>query len=175
MTFQYPKPELGLHRKITESLLGGVFMLVGSREYDVLKEHKTWYGGFFEESFGVKLAEKNEIFYCESLAGKTNMTKNILAFIAILMYELNNQGREPVSAIETSEFTITEVRDIISGSVQFSGYVEIDRYNTRFFNDLGRLGVLQKIDEERFVFTRAVTIFLDEYENLMENIGLSES
>ncbi len=174
MTFSYPKPELKLHRSITEKLLDGVFVSTGTHEYDILSEYQTWYKAFFKESFNIDLINKHEVFYCESLTKKTDKTKNIMVFIAILMYETSNRGQEPVSTIQTTEFTYDQVRTIISDSVQFSAYVDIEKYGTRFFNELYNFGLIHKMSGERFVFTKAIDIFLDEYQYLIEQLDLDE-
>jgi len=175
MTFTYPKPELKLHKRITEKLLDGVFIFIGSSEYDVLSEYETWYKAFFKESFNIDLVKKHEIFYCESLTKKTDKTKNIMVFIAILMYELSNKGKEPISTIQTSEFTLDEIRSYLADSVQFSNTIDIEKYGKRFFNELHNFGIIRKIDENRFVFTKAVDIFLDEYQDLIEQLDLNEN
>lgn len=174
MTFSYPRPELKLHRSITEKLLDGVFVFIGETEYDVLLEHEDWYRDFFKESFNIDLVKKHEIFYCESLTKKTDKTKNIMVFIAILMYELSNKGQEPVSTISTTEFTYEQVRAFLSESVQFSAYIDIDKYGTRFFNELHNFGLIRKMSGDRFIFTKAVDIFLDEYQYLIEQLDLDE-
>ena len=175
MKFNYPKQELKLHRRITEQLLNGVFIFAGSQKYDVLSEHEGWYRDYFKESFGIDLMKKLEIFYCESLSKKSDKTKNIMVFIAILMYEFSNQGKEPVTTIQTTEFTYGQVRGILANSVQFSAYVDIEKYSTRFFNELNNFGLIRKMDGERFVFTKAVDIFLDEYEHLIEQLNIEDS
>lgn len=174
MTFTYPKPELKLHRRITEKLLDGVFIFIGSSEYDILSEYETWYKAFFKESFNIDLVKKHEIFYCESLTKKTDKTKNIMVFVAILMYELSNKGKDPVSTIQTTEFTHDQVRTLLADSVQFSAYIDPEKYSTRFFNELYNFGLIRKMDGDRFLFTKAIDIFLDEYQYLVEQLDLDE-
>ena len=177
MTFTYPRPELKLHKRITEKLLDGVFIFIGSSEYDVLSEYEVWYKEFFKESFSVDLLKKYEIFYCESLETKkkTDKTKNIMVFIAILMYELSNKGKEPVSTIRMSEFTYDEIKSYLADSVQFSNYIDTEKYGKRFFTELNKFGLIRKIDESRFIFTKAVDIFLNEYQYLIEQLDLEEN
>ena len=175
MRFLYPKPELKLHRSITEKLLDGVFIFIGTQEYDVLLENEGWYKAFFKESFNIDLVKKQDIFYCESLTKKTDKTKNIMVFIAILMYELSNKGKEPISTIQTTEFTYDEVRMILFNSVQFSSGIDVEKYNTRFFNELSNFGLIHKMDGDRFIFTKAIDIFLDEYPYLIEQLGEDEN
>ncbi len=175
MTFNYPKPELKLHRPIIKKLTSGVFIFAGTKEYDILMEFEDYYRGLMKECFDFELVRQYEIFYCQSLTRKTEKTKNIMVFVAILMYELNNRGKDPVSTIQTTEFSYEQVREMLSESVQFSACVDTEKYGTRFFNELHNFGLIHKLDGDRFVFTKAIDIFLNEYQDIIQNLEIDDN
>jgi hypothetical protein len=170
MKFKYPKESLKKHHSIIERLLRGEFIFFGTVEYDILYEFEEWYRGFFYDSFKIDLQYKNEIFYTTSTNNPSKKTKNIMIFLAILMYELSKSGDDPVSIIHSKEFSNQEVSDIISNSTQFSDY--FGDITSKFLNYLKLTGVIRQSGEDRFIFTKAIDIFLDEYEFLVEQLNL---
>ena len=88
------------------------------------------------------------------------------------MYELNNKGFEAVKEIRESIFEIDKVNSYISQSVQFSSLFDKNKVDNNFINKLQKLGLVKRFDENRFMFTEAIEVFLNEYDNIRYEINL---
>lgn len=170
MEFEYPEKPKNIHKKIVEKLLKGEFIPIGRNEYETLIKFHSWYTSFFLNSFSIELQHKEEVFYCVNPTGGMKQTREILTVTAILMYELSKGGSDPVVAIQNEEFSLELLNKYISESVQFSKFAEKNRLETRFINKLEAFGLIRKLDNEKFVFTRAIDIFLSEYDDLAEQV-----
>lgn len=170
MEFEYPEKPKNTHRIIVEKLLKGEFIPIGKSEYESLINHHIWYESFFLNSFGIELQHKEEVFYCVNPTGGMKFTKEILTVLAILMYEISKDGIDPVAKIQNEEFSINIMNKYISESIQFSKYINNNRIDTRFINKLESIGLIRKTTNEKFIFTRAIDIFLSEYSDLIEEV-----
>lgn len=169
MTFIYPgNPNSNAHRGIVQKLLKGEFLHIGSEEYEILVENKGYYTDFFQETFDIQLEHHEEIFYCVTTFKGSKYTKEILTVIAIMMYEINKMGGNPVETIQSEEFTMEKINSMVSNSVQFSGYTKA--INAMFINKMESFGIIKRFDSERFVFTNAIDIFMKEFESLREQV-----
>jgi hypothetical protein len=171
--FNYPDERNNpkIHKKIVENLLKGVFITLNSDTYESILKYQKWYEEFFKYSFDIELKYQYEVFYLIRLDGGSSITKRILTTIAILMYELNNKGIEPVRAIRDETFKIDVVNGYISESVQFSNFSEKNRVDSSFIGKLERLGLVTKIDDNRFMFTRAIEVFLNEFDDIKSEVS----
>ena len=170
MEFIYPEKPKKTHQLIVEKLLQGVFIPIGNIEYEMLLQYQPWYTSFFMDSFSIELMHKEEVFYCVNKHRGMSFTKDVLTVIAILMYEISKTGEDPVIAIQTMEFSIEKINQYISESVQFSKYADKNKVDTRFVNRLESIGLVRKTSGDRFSFTRAIDIFLAEYDDLAQQI-----
>jgi len=171
--FNYPDERNNpkIHKKIVENLLKGVFITLNSDTYESILKYQKWYEEFFKYSFDIELKYQYEVFYLIRLDGGSSITKRILTTIAILMYELNNKGIEPVRAIRDETFKIDVVNGYISESVQFSNFSEKNRVDSSFIGKLERLGLVRKIDDNKFMFTRAIEVFLNEFDDIKNEVS----
>lgn len=171
--FNYPEennnPEI--HRKIVENLLRGAFIPLSGDIYETILKYKKWYEQFFKYSFDIELKYQHEVFYLIRLDGGSSITRRILTTIAILMYELNNKGIESVRAIRAEIFKIDTVNSYITESVQFSNFAEKNKVDSSFIGKLERLGLVKKIDDNRFMFTGAIEVFLNEFDDIKNEVS----
>jgi len=175
MEFEYPEKPNNTHKVIVEKLLKGEFIPIGKNEYETLIKYHAWYDSFFLNSFSIELQHKEEVFYCVNPIGGMKQTREILTVVAILMYELSKGGVDPIVAIQNEEFSLDLINRYISESVQFSKFAESNKLETRFVNKLESFGLIRKLDTEKFVFTRAIDIFLAEYDDLAEQVRALEN
>jgi len=161
-----------IHKKIVENLLKGVFITLSNDTYETILKYQKWYIEFFKYSFDIELKHQHEVFYLIRLDGGSTITKRILTTIAILMYELNNKGIEPVRAIREEIFKIDTVNNYITESVQFSSFSEKNRVDSSFIGKLERLGLVKKIDDNKFMFTRAIEVFLSEFDDIKNEVSV---
>jgi len=171
-TFNYPEKELGKHRELVEQLLQGVFIPSGGVLYDILYHHTEWYAGFLFDSFGLELRHDHEIFYCVNPTGGTKIAGQILTMLAVVMYEIQKRGHDPVDKIRNSEFTMERLRAYIEESVQFAHLLKTNDVNTRFVNRMESIGLIrwEHGAEGVFTFTRVVDLFFEEYAQLQQEI-----
>lgn len=169
MTFVYPgNPNSNTHKSIVKKLLKGEFLHAGTAEYETLYENKRYYESFFQETFDIQLEYYQEIFYCATDTKGSSYTKEILTAVAIMMYEINKMGNNPIEVLRSEEFTREKINNLVSNSVQFSRYArEIDK---RFISRLADFGIIKRFDSERFLFTDAIDIFIKEFESLREQV-----
>lgn len=170
MEFEYPEKPKQTHKIIVKKLLQGEFISIGKREYEVLWSHKEWYASFFLNSFNIELLNTEEVFYCTNHTGGMNFTKEILTVLAILMYEISKEDADPIIEIQNKEFSLDIINKYLSNSVQFSGYISKNKIEIRFINRLEQMGLVKKTNNDRFIFTRAINIFLKEYDDLTEQV-----
>ena len=172
--FIYPQQDSNpkVHQNIVNSLLKGCFITLAVGNYEFILKYKKWYEEFFKYSFNVELKYEYEVFYLVSDNDASSFTKRILTTIAILMYELNNKGFEAVKEIRESIFEIDKVNSYISQSVQFSSLFDKNKVDNNFINKLQKLGLVKRFDENRFMFTEAIEVFLNEYDNIRYEINL---
>jgi len=174
--FYYPEKENNptIHQKIVESLLQGKFIILSNDIYDTILKYQHWYKDFFKHTFNIELKHEYEAFYLVSLDGSSSFTKRILTTLAILMYELNNKGIEPIKSIRESIFKIDTVNGYILDSVQFSNFADKNKVDSSFINKLEKLGLVKKLDDDRFMFTGAIEVFLCEYDNIKYEVSIMD-
>ena len=170
--FNYPEQNSNpkIHKKIVENLLKGVFITLSSDIYETILKYQKWYEQFFKHSFDIELEYQYEVFYLIRLDGGSSISKRILTTIAILMYELNNKGVEPVRAIREETFKVDTVNNYIVESVQFSNFAEKNRVDSSFIGKLERLGLVKKVNDDSFIFTKAIEVFLNEFDDITNEV-----
>jgi hypothetical protein len=171
--FDYPEKKKNpkRHQKIVESLLQGVFITTTSDVYDTILTYQKWYQDFFNNTFSIELKHEYGVFYLTRLDNASSLTKRILTTLAIVMYELNNKGIEPVKAIREDAFKIDTVNSYITDSVQFSKFADKNRVDNTFINKIEKLGLVRRLDDDRFMFTEAIEVFLNEYDNIRYEVS----
>ncbi len=174
MTFIYPVDKI-THQSIVSKMFRGEFISIGKPEYDTLEKYREYYTSFFSESHGIDLLNKDEVFYCVKNTGNTALTGRILTMLSILVYELNNKGIEPVTMIRTKEFTASQISKYIEDSVQFSAFLRTNKVDGAFVNKMVSLGLAKRTDGEKFVFTRAIEVFLSELDDMAEQVSALNS
>ncbi len=170
MEFEYPEKPKKTHRIIVEKLLKGEFIPIGKNEYETLVSNHKWYKSFFLDSFNIELLHAEEVFYCVNPTGGMSFTKEVLTVLAILMYEISKEGADPIVVIQNKEFSINTINKYLSESIQFSNYISKTKIDTRFINRLELMGLIRKRNNDKFTFTRAINIFLNEYEDLTKEV-----
>ncbi len=170
--FIYPEQNINpkIHKNIVNSLLKGSFITLGIDIYETILKYKRWYRLFFKHSFNIELKHNYEVFYLVNENNASTITKRILTTTAILMYELNNKGIEPIKAIRENVFKINIINNYISESVQFSSFYDKNRVDSNFINKLEKLGLIKKLDDNRFMFTGAIEVFLNEYDDIKNEV-----
>lgn len=172
LAFGYPEQPNKSHKSVSNRLLKGEFIHIGDTEYEYLQRNQIWYRQFLEETFEIELMFSKECFYCVSLEKASGYTKKILTVVAILMYELDKAGANAVSEIRDGEFSLERINTLIMNSVQFSRYAA--KIEPRFISKLVEFGLAQNTEDNKFVFTPAIDIFIDEYDNLREQVTALE-
>jgi len=172
-----------MHKKIINDLLAGKFISPGSTMHDAIMDNFNWYLHFFSESFDIELKQFDDIFYC-SVSGGSASTKRILTFIAILIYELDKDGINMPTGLQTEVFTPDRIQSILNKSVQFKSIAmkyflnkeENNSLKPKFLTSLATLGLIRKTIGDSFSFTPAVKIFINAFDELkMEIEALNEA
>ena len=107
------------------------------------------------------------------------LSRDICIFFALLSYELDRDGKNFLERIQYSEFEMEEIENYFTNS----SYIDLilsnkqlkDAENRRnFINTLNRRNIIEKIGDNRFVFTSAHKFFMDfasdivKFENVKE-------
>ncbi len=175
-SFEYPGKPGPLHRNVVETLLRGGFVSFGQMEYDFLSEHRKWYEDFFHASFGIDLLCEGEVFYCVNTGSSSRVAERLLTMVAVLLYEIGKDGRDPVAALRNEIFTVDKINRIMSGSVQFPEYTKSHGMNNAFLGRLESLGIVRRAGsgEEEFLFTPAIDVFLNKYKQINDEFLFEE-
>jgi len=159
---EYPK----YHRDIVEDLLNGKFILVHDKSFESLKEHESFYFRFFRESFGYDLHVQGEYAYVTSGETQETLSRDISIFFAILCYELDRDGKNFLDLIQYSEFEVEEIDRIFENS----SFIDLILSNKQLkdadsrrniLNAMNRRNIIEKITDDRFMFTPAYKVFID--------------
>ena len=154
------------HRQIVEDLMAGKFILPTERAFEVLKENEDFYTNFFKASFNYELKFSNDYIFMVSDESNEMLSRDICIFIALLSYELDRDGKNFLERIQYSEFEIEEIENYFTNS----SYIDLvlsnkqlkDAENRRnFINTLNRRNIIEKVGDNRFVFTSAHKFFMD--------------
>lgn len=167
------------HRQIVEDLMAGKFVLPTERTFEVLRENEDFYTDFFKASFNYELKFTNDYIYMTSDESNEMLSRDICIFIALLSYELDRDGKNFLERIQYSEFEVEEIENYFTNS----SYIDLilsnkqlkDAENRRnFINTLNRRNIIEKVGDNRFVFTSAHKFFMDfasdivKFENVKE-------
>jgi hypothetical protein len=159
---EYPKH----HRDIVEDLMAGKFILPSTKYFENLKENETFYGEFFKESFGYTLSVTNDFAYVISSETQETLSRDISIFFAILCYELDRDGRNFLDLIQYSEFEMEEIDRMFENS----SFIDLILSNKQLkdgdarrtlLNSMNRRHIIEKITEDRFIFTSAYKVFIE--------------
>ena len=154
------------HRQIVEDLMAGKFILPTERTFEVLKENEDFYEHFFKASFNFELKFTQDYAYLVSDETNEMLSRDMCIFIALLSYELDRDGKNFLERIQYSEFEIEEIENYFTNS----SYIDLILSNKQlkdaesrrnFINTLNRRNIIEKIGDNRFVFTSAHKFFMD--------------
>lgn len=156
----YPKS----HKAIVENLMKGKFILTGDRLFEIIKENEDFYIQFFEISFGYNLVTtKNEFYYLTSNDSNEKFSRDISVFFAVLCYEIDKDGKNFLDALRYNEFEISAIEKYF----ETSNYKDIIDSNNnlkdirKFIPALASRNILEKLGEDRIIFTSAFKVFTD--------------
>lgn len=159
---EYPKQ----HKEIVEDLLGGKFLLSSAKYFTTLKENESFYEQFFKESFGYTLNTTNDYAYVISPETQETLSRDISIFFAILCYELDRDGRNFLDQIQYSEFEMEEIDRMFDNS----SFIDLILSNKQLkdadarrtlLNAMNRRHIIEKITDDRFMFTQAHKVFIE--------------
>lgn len=154
------------HRQIVEDLMAGKFVLPQERTFEVLKENEEFYTQFFKASFNYDLKLTQDYVYLVSEESNEMLSRDICIFIALLSYELDRDGKNFMERIQYTEFEMEEIENYFTNS----SYIDLILSNKQlkdadarknFINTLNRRNIIEKIGDNRIVFTSAHKFFMD--------------
>lgn len=166
IVFQHPKS----HYEIVTALANGSFVLFGEPLYDEITENFDYYNAFFGESFKVELVKQSEIYYVKSSDAKEELSRKIMLVLSVYIYEINLDGKNIYDTLMTQHL-VKEFVDVINNSSYSKMCKQINIEN--MLQACRRKNIVKFFDEERFVFTKAIEIFLEHAKNIAE-IDLKE-
>ena len=158
----YPKN----HKDIVEDLMAGKFILPSVKYFESLKENEAFYSEFFKESFGYTLNITNDFAYVVSPETQETLSRDISIFFAILCYELDRDGRNFLDLLQYSEFEAEEIDRMFENS----SFIDLILSNKQLkdgdarrslLNAMNRRHIIEKITEDRFIFTSAYKVFIE--------------
>ncbi len=159
---EYPKN----HRKIVDELMNGKFILPIEQHYEVLKENEEFYADFFKVSFNYDLKFTQHYAYLVSDESAEMLSRDMCIFFALLSYELDRDGKNFLERIQYTEFELDEIENYFANS----SYIDLILSNKQlkdtdarknFINTLNRRNIVEKIGDNRILFTSAHKFFMD--------------
>ena len=144
-----------------------------------LKENEDFYTQFFKASFNYDVRFTQDYVYMVSDESNEMLSRDMCIFIALLSYELDRDGKNFLERIQYSEFEMEEIESYFTNS----SYIDLILSNKQlkdaesrrnFINTLNRRNIIEKIGDNRFVFTSAHKFFMDfasdivKFENVKE-------
>jgi hypothetical protein len=159
---EYPRN----HRKIVEELMNGKFILPIEQHFEILKENEEFYTDFFKISFNYDLKFTQDYVYLVSEESAEMLSRDMCIFFAILSYELDRDGKNFLERIQYTEFEMDELENYFSNS----SYIDLIQSNKQlkdadarknFINTLARRNILEKMGDNRIIFTSAHKFFMD--------------
>lgn len=159
---EYPKQ----HKQIVTDLIDGKFILSKDGNYDVIKNHESFYLTFFSKSFGFELKIYQDFIFIVSDETNENTSRDISIFFSILCYELDRDSRNFIDELEYSEFSKEEIDKYFNNSswseiIQTNNQLKDPERRRNFLNLLERRNIIEKINEDKFYFTSAYKLFTE--------------
>ncbi|HAB52672.1 MAG TPA: hypothetical protein DCE80_10970 [Ignavibacteriales bacterium] len=160
------------HKQIVKELLDGKFILnTNVSLFKTLDENIDDYKSFFDSSFGYELVKKSEFFYLVSDESNETLSRNIIIFLAVLCYELDQdqknfreQIRYPLSVYDIENYlmrTNTAYSEILR-EIKIMPDVE------KFLKQLAKRNIVEFVSEKQIKFTPVVELFFDYAKELAE-------
>ena len=146
------------HKEIVSALSSGRFILYGEELYDDIQKNKKYYEDFFMQSFEIELIHENEIFYIVSSNSKEEKSKRIMLILSIYVYEISLSGKNIIDTL-MSYNSVHNFVSTIRGSSNSKMCKSINLENV--LQDCKRRNIVVFIDDENFIFTKAVDVFLN--------------
>lgn len=168
---QYPEN----HKQIVKELLEGRFILIiNIALFKTLDENFTEgfnYKSFFEKTFGYELVKKSEFFYLVSDESNETLSRNIIIFLAVLCYELD-QDQKNFRELIRYPITVEEVENYLLKTnpayTEILKEVKIIPDVEKFLKQLAKRNIIEYVSEKQVKFTPVVEMFFDYAEKLAE-------
>ncbi|NLC27451.1 MAG: hypothetical protein GX780_01600 [Campylobacteraceae bacterium] len=153
------------HYEIAKSLLFGRFIIHGEPFFDEVIKNFDYYLDFFHHTYRCQLERKSEVVYLSSQNAKENYSKDIMIVLAVMIYEINLQGKNIYEEL-MSPFTIGQVREMIQNSSYSRVCRSVDLDS--FFQKCKRRNLITARSNETIRFTSAINIFLEHARKIQE-------
>lgn len=154
------------HRQIVEDLMAGKFILSQDKIFEELKNNENFYTEFFLKSFGYDLLLRQDFAYLVSDDSGEMLSRDVCIFFAILCYEMDRDGKNFLDLIQYAEFEVEQVENYFENStyidlIQSNKQLRDPETRKNLINTMARRNIIEKINEERFVFTQAYKVFIE--------------
>lgn len=159
---EYPKN----HKNIVEDLMGGKFILSNTKHFPSLKENIEFYEEFFKVSFGYQLNCTNDYAYVISSETQETLSRDVSIFFAILCYEMDRDGKNFLDQIQYSEFELEDIDRMFDNSsfidlIMSNKQLKDSDSRRSLLNTMNRRHIIEKITDDRFIFTSAYKVFIE--------------
>lgn len=163
------------HKQIVKELLEGRFILIiNVALFKALDENFTEgfnYKEFFEKSFGFELVKKSEFFYLVSDESAESLSRNIIIFLAVLCYELD-QDQKNFRELMRYPVSVEEIENYLAKTnpayAEILKEVRITPDVEKFLKQLAKRNIIEYVSEKQVRFTPVVEMYYDYAEKLAE-------
>lgn len=159
----YPKEHYDI---VTALFREGRFLLEGDAAFPVLRERREFYQQFFHESFRLSLVVNADYALLTSNRDKDTLARSICIFLAVFCYELDQEDANLLEKLAYETFSISQWEERFEQS-SFNNVLEAtDKLRNRdqrakFYLEMARRGLIERVDEDSFRFTAAHRYFLE--------------
>ncbi len=171
MKIEYPK----YHYDVVKSLLDGKFILFPGKLYNIVSEYKEFYTDFFKESFDYELIVETEYVYLISENTDEKTSRDIMAFISILSYEIDKEGKNFIDELNNSFFNLERINQYFENSHSWHEIIKENKQisspenrKSLIYNTMLKRNIIERIGDN-FQFTKAHKVFLDFALELINN------
>lgn len=148
------------HGEIVRDLLGGKFLLYGEEFYDKVAENLEFYMEFFEKSFGYEMVKTTDAIYLSSRDTNESFSQRLMLILAVLVDFLNQEGKDLHEEL-FARYEVKELENIINNSSHKKVCRKIEILPFIKNSCQKRNIVTYDNEDDSFVFTGAINIFLD--------------
>lgn len=155
------------HYQIVTALFKeGRFLLEGDAAFHCLREQREFYVKFFHESFRLQLEVTSDYALLRNSRDKDPLARAICIYLAIFCYELDQEATNLLEQLSQSTFSISEWEERFEQS-SFNNVLEAtDKLRNadqraKFYLELARRNLIERVAEDAFRFTPAHRYFLD--------------
>lgn len=163
MKIEYPK----YHYDVVKSLLDGKFILFPGKLYNIVSEYKEFYTDFFIESFDYELIVEMEYIYLISENTDEKTSRDIMAFISILSYEIDKEGKNFIDELNNSFFNLERINQYFENSHSWHEIIKENKQisspesrKSLIYNTMLKRNIIERMGDN-FQFTKAHKVFLN--------------